>query len=177
MEDFVSRTCCFTGHRPNKFLWGYNEDHPDCLEYKRKLKDIIVSLYNEGINWFIVGGAVGFDTWAAESIIDLKKEHKDIILEVAIPCRTQDSLWPKKSKERYKNIIDNSQTLTIISHEYTNFCMQQRNDYMLKKSSVVVAGYMEGVKGGTYSTIKKARLLDKRIIVVGEKATQTKLNF
>lgn len=177
MEDFVLRTCCFTGHRPNKFPWGYDESDPRCIHYKQQLRDIIVNLYKDGINWFIVGGAVGFDTWAAEIIIDLKKEHKDIILEVAIPCRTQDSLWPKKSKDRYKNIIDNAQKLTIISHEYTDSCMQQRNEYMLKKSSVVVAGIIEGVRGGTFNTIKKARALNKKIIVVGEKEKQEEWRF
>ena len=168
MEDFVLRTCCFTGHRPNKFPWGYDENNPACKEYKNNLREIILTLYKKGINWFIVGGAVGFDMWAGEIIIDLKKEYNDIILEVAIPCRTQDSLWPKKSKERYKNIIDNAQKLTIISHEYTNTCMHQRNEYMLKKSSVVVAGYIEGVKGGTFNTINKAKKLNKTVIVVGE---------
>ena len=60
MEDFVLRTCCFTGHRPNKFPWGYDENNPACKEYKNNLKEIILSLYKKGINWFIVGGAVGF---------------------------------------------------------------------------------------------------------------------
>lgn len=169
MEDFISRTCCFTGHRPNKFPWGYKENDARFLEYKDKLKEVIVTLYSKGINWFIVGGAQGFDTWAAEIVIELKEKHKDIVLEVAIPCRTQDNLWSKKAKERYKNIIDNAQKLTIISHEYTNLCMHQRNDYMLKKSSIVVAGYIEGVKGGTYSTIKKAQRLNKKVIIIENK--------
>ena len=150
----------------------------DIYRYKESLKTIILNLYKNGINWFIVGGAIGFDTWAAEIIIDLKQKYSDIVLEVAIPCRTQDSLWSKKAKQRYQNILDNAQKLTIISHEYTPFCMQQRNEYMLKKSSIVVAGYIDGVKGGTYNTIKKAISLNKKIIIVGkENFKQEELNI
>ena len=166
MEDFIFTTCCFTGHRPNKFPWGYSETDERCISYKQKIKEVINELYLKGIRWFIIGGAQGFDTWVGEEIIELKKAHSDVIFEIAIPCRTQDALWTKKAKERYQNLIDNANKLTIISHEYTNTCMQQRNDYMLRKSSIVVAGYIEGVSGGTSTTIKKAQKQNKETDII-----------
>ena len=40
-----SKTCCFTGHRPNKLPWGDNENAPECLALKasiaRKVEEAI----------------------------------------------------------------------------------------------------------------------------------------
>ena len=44
--------------------------------------------------------------------------------------------------------------------------MSKRNDYMLNKSDIVVAGFVEGTTGGTANTIKKAQKLGKKIIFV-----------
>lgn len=33
----MGKTCCFTGHRPVKFLFKYNEQHPDCIKIKTLL--------------------------------------------------------------------------------------------------------------------------------------------
>lgn len=31
------KTCCFSGHRPNKLPWGYNEISDDCVDMIVKL--------------------------------------------------------------------------------------------------------------------------------------------
>ncbi len=60
-----SKTCCFTGHRvilPN-----------DYGKIKKELYNTIVNLIDKGVIYFGCGGALGFDTLAAETIIELKK--------------------------------------------------------------------------------------------------------
>ncbi len=60
------KTCCFTGHRciPNGSL--------DNL--KRQLKQEIEKLIQQGVIYFGTGGALGFDTLAAEAVLELKKK-------------------------------------------------------------------------------------------------------
>lgn len=36
-----SRTCCFTGHRPEKLPWGTDEGDPRCRMLKKKLYDAV----------------------------------------------------------------------------------------------------------------------------------------
>ena len=31
------KTCCFTGHRPDKLPWGEDEDDPRCLRLKQSI--------------------------------------------------------------------------------------------------------------------------------------------
>ena len=34
-------SCCFTGHRPGKLPWRYNEKDPRCLSLKRRIADAV----------------------------------------------------------------------------------------------------------------------------------------
>ena len=33
--------CCFTGHRPGKLPWRYDEGDPRCLALKRRIADAV----------------------------------------------------------------------------------------------------------------------------------------
>ena len=68
-----SMTCCFTGNRPEKLPWGNDEQHPDCLAFKRALYAQLETLVAEGYRRFICGMARGGDTWFAEAVLQLKK--------------------------------------------------------------------------------------------------------
>lgn len=146
-------TCCFTGHR-------VIQDDIEVL--KQKLSETVDMLISEGVTRFISGGALGFDTLAAEVIIEKRKE-KDIFLEIAVPCLGQDSKWNAAQKKRYKNILDNSDAVTVLSKQYITGCMHVRNRYMVDKAQVVVS-YYRGRQGGTRATFLYAQEKEKRII-------------
>ena len=95
-----SNTCCFTGHRPQKLPWGFNENSIDCIAMKEIAKiEIQNAIFNYGITHFISGMAIGFDMIAAELVLELKKDYPFITLECAIPCKEQDKLWRQEQKE------------------------------------------------------------------------------
>lgn len=166
LGEEVFSVCCFTGHRPNKFPWGNNERDIRCFKYKASIQTKVLSLINNGVYHFICGGAIGFDMYCAEIVLLLKEQYPDIKLEVAVPCENQHSLWNKDFQMRYLEILKKADIVTYVSREYTSFCMSKRNDYMLNKSDIVVAGFVEGTTGGTANTIKKAQKLGKKIIFV-----------
>lgn len=88
-------TCCFTGHRPQKLPWGYDEEWEDCVKLKIKLACEIERMRQKGITTFISGMAIGVDLWAAEIVLDLKQAYpKDMIrLYAAIPFEGQADKW------------------------------------------------------------------------------------
>ena len=45
-------TCAFTGHRPHKFPWKYNELDPGCVALKETLKEQIAKLAASGVTDF-----------------------------------------------------------------------------------------------------------------------------
>ena len=46
-------SCCFTGHRPGKLPWRYNEQDPQCLDLKRRIADAVEMAYEQGFRHFL----------------------------------------------------------------------------------------------------------------------------
>lgn len=160
-------TCCFSGHRPNDLPWKYEEKGIRLFIFKRKLKRAIVKSIKNGKRFFISGMALGVDMIAAEMIIELKKSFEKIKLVCAIPCKNQEMIWNEESIARYRNILRQSDEIYYVSmQEYKRGCMTDRNEYMIKHSSELIAAYNGKKSGGTYQTIKTARLEGLKITVV-----------
>ena len=88
------KRCAFTGYRPTKMPFGYDENDPRCIEFKARLRDTIETLIGEGYAHFISGGALGMDMFAAEAVLELKGKYPWIILEMVSPFDTQRrSFW------------------------------------------------------------------------------------
>lgn len=150
-----THTCCFTGHRPEKLPWGTREDDPRCAALKRKLSDVLEAAYGEGMRHFICGMARGCDFYFAEAVIALREKYGDVVLEAAVPCRTQADKWPEEDAGRWKNILRQCDLETMVQTEYTQGCMLRRNRYMVDHSALVIAVY-DGSSGGTRYTLDYA---------------------
>ena len=149
------KTCCFTGHRIIK--------HQDREKLQNDLNITIGKLIDKGVTTFVCGGALGFDTVASQNIIMFKKYNSLVRLVLAIPCITQGDRWNNADKETYKYIKSCSDEIYVISQEYTNECMMQRNRFMVDMSGFCVA-YFRGISGGTLNTIRYAKENNLEII-------------
>ena len=149
-------TVCFTGHRPQKLPCGFNEEHPICKKIKSQLRRLIVGVIEKkNVTRFLSGCALGTDLWAAEIVLELKKEYPNITLEAAVPCRNQTASWSIKDKERYERLLSHCDTVTVLQERYTADCMQKRNKYMVSKSDYVIAVW-NSQPSGTGKTIRYA---------------------
>ena len=45
--------CCFTGHRPGKLPWRYNEEDLRCVSLKARIADAVEAAYQEGFRHFL----------------------------------------------------------------------------------------------------------------------------
>jgi len=155
--ELVERSCCFTGHRSCKM---------SKRELEKKTLAIIEKAIDEGYTHFISGGAVGFDTVAAEQVLFLQNAGADVTLEVVIPCNDQDKKWSTRQRLRYKQILEQADYITIRNRPYGKFCMKWRNELMVFKSSLVIAYYEEGKAGGTKNTIEFAKRHKRGVIFI-----------
>ena len=149
------RSCCFTGHRPEKLPWGTDERDPRCLALKAAIRDAVAAAYDEGFRHFICGMARGCDFYFAEAVLALRAEKPDVTLEAAIPCPTQARAWPAEEQERWQALVDGSDFETMVQEHYSPACMLRRNRYMVDHSSLVIAVY-DGADGGTRRTLEYA---------------------
>ena len=113
------KSCCFSGHRPSKLPWGYDESDPRCVEFKEKLSAVIGAVYDSGIKHFICGMALGCDMYCAEAVISLKKMHSEDTLQAAVPYRGQADNWNEYNRLRYDRIIDNCDEVTVLAESYS----------------------------------------------------------
>ena len=148
-------TCCFTGHR--SILPSDRE------EITRQLEKTIVELIHAGIDRFIAGGARGFDTLAAQTVLLLRKEYPDIRLILALPCLSQTRGWCKKDIAAYETIKSQADEIVYTSQDYTRGCMHKRNRYMVDNSGICVCCWIRD-KGGTAYTVHYAEKKGLKII-------------
>ena len=57
----LGNCCAFTGHRPSKFPWKYDETDSRCVALKAVLEDQIAALVNAGFTQFLSGMAEATD--------------------------------------------------------------------------------------------------------------------
>ena len=69
-------TCAFTGHRPHRFPWKYNEADPRCAALKAVMTNQIAALADPGVTSFFSGGAAGTDCWAALIVLALREKTR-----------------------------------------------------------------------------------------------------
>ncbi len=150
------KTCCFTGHRPDKLPWGEKESDPRCRRLKESIAREAEEAYESGIRHFISGMARGADLYFAEAVLALRGRRGDVLLECARPCETQADSWPKAERVRYQSILDRCDYETLVQHNYDRFCMLRRNRYMVDRSVRLIAVYNGVPKGGTFQTLQYA---------------------
>jgi uncharacterized phage-like protein YoqJ len=151
----MSKTCCFTGHRPNK-LKGYDpKDNKELLwEIFKVVEDHID---NKGVTTFISGAALGVDTWAAKMILRVKRYSPEIKLILAIPCKNHSSKWNSESQKEWQSIVDQADEVVYVSEEeYKPYLMQKRNEWMCNMSDYIIAVH-DGSNGGTGNCVKYAQ--------------------
>ena len=148
-------SCCFTGHRPGKLPWKYNENDTRCLALKRRLADAVETAYEEGYRHFLCGMAMGCDLYFCECVLALRERHPEVTVEAAIPCPTQADTWPEVQRERYWRLVADCDFETMVSSEYAPSCMQRRDRYMVDHASLLIAAF-DGSPGGTRYTVEYA---------------------
>ncbi len=154
------KTCCFTGHRELPTGWGRRK-------LALQLKKVIVDQIEKGVLFFGAGGALGFDTLAAQTVLKLKKEYPDIKLILVLPCLTQTRGWPAADVAEYERIKAQADKVVYTSQEYTKGCMFKRNRHLVNYSSVCIC-YKTKDNGGTAYTVDYAQKQGLKIINIAE---------
>lgn len=158
-------TCCFTGHRPTKLPWGEDETSPLCRRLQFEIAARLQGIYESGYRHFICGMAAGCDLYFAEAVLALRRLRPDLTLEAAVPCLGQEKSWSEPLQRRYRELLEQCDSVTVLQPSYTPGCMQRRNRYMVERSNLLLACF-NGSSGGTMSTILLARRRGCSVIVI-----------
>ena len=151
-----SATCCFTCHR---FI------PPEKIAHVReKTSHVLDVLIRAGYCWFLAGGALGYDMLAERAVVGKRKEHPDIRLILALPCRDQTLAWLKMPRDRreeclreYQELKGQADGIVYVNDFYFDGCMRERNRFMVERSSFCVACFDGSFRSGAGQTFRMAR--------------------
>ena len=150
----------FSGHRPFYFPWKENESDPACIHLKAALEAEINKAVADGFFYFIVGGADGVDTWAAEIVLEKKKTNPEINLELAKPFADYNKHLQNDYGRRLRAIEEAADRVTVVSDgadEAADYIL--RDCYMVDASERMIIVYDDDSKGpsGTKDALLYAR--------------------
>lgn len=153
------KTVCFTGHRKISLK--------EQALVADKLEETVKKLIEMGYVYFGAGGALGFDTLAAEMVLKLKVLYPHIRLILVLPCETQAKKWNDEDKKIYYDIKSKADKSIFISQNYTNECLFKRNRHLVDNSNLCVCYYKHN-KGGTAYTVNYAISKQKLVINIAD---------
>ena len=158
--------CAFTGHRPTRYRFGYDEEHDSCIQLKTVLREQVAALIGGGITTFYSGMGLGADIWLAEIVLDMQKTHPKVQLIAVLPCETQANRWSVEQRERYFNTLAACDDVITLNTHFTPTCVQECRRYMVDRAGYLLAVYDNASRGDVAYTIRYAQEKDRNIISV-----------
>ena len=147
MPDLKKHTCCFTGHR----------DMPSDRksDIRSQLKATVERAIQNGYRFFGAGGALGFDTMAAQIVLECRQKYPHIRLILVLPCVDQTSGWKQSDIDEYERIRALADKFVYTSKIYYSGCMFKRNRHLVDNSNLCIC-YLTRQTGGTAYTVRYA---------------------
>ncbi len=139
----------FTGHRDIR-----------AADFHDRLYELLESLIvNRSADMFYAGGAAGFDTLAAQTVLELKASYPWISLVLLIPCSPEEQTrsFSSNMQDTYYDIMQSADKVEYISPHYVEGCMKERNQRLIDYADICVCCYDERRSAtGTGQTVRMA---------------------
>ena len=147
------KSACFTGHRS---LRGNLEELSE-----RLYRFIENGIHEFGLTDFYAGGAIGWDTLAAQTVLRVKEKYPQIKLHLILPCcnEEQTAKWTEEQKAEFYRILSLADEVEYISDRYYNGCMKDRNARLVELATKCCISYWnpKDFRSGTGQTVRMAK--------------------
>ena len=120
-RELRSRSCCFTGHRPEKLKRAESE-------IKKDLEEAILKAVSDGYTTFITGMARGVDIWAGQIVLRLHQDNPELRLIAALPYPGCNSRWSASWRKQYAEVLEAADLAKCISPQYSMASFQKRDE-------------------------------------------------
>ena len=149
MTDLRQRTCCFTGHRviPEK-------DLPGILE---RTEQAVRRLIEQGVVFFGVGGAIGYDTEAAKLLFRLRAtDYPQIKVILVYPFEGITNRWSDEQRAEYARLLPKYDKAVCVAQRASREAYLARDRHLINGSAYCIA-YCTRDSGGTAYTLRYDR--------------------
>lgn len=147
-------TCCFSGYRPEK-MPPTLPDHPSIpAPLYDPLCDAIRAAHQQGCTHFLSGMSRGFDLWAAQAVLLLRRELP-LHLVCILPCGGQSMGWETPWRAVHDTVCTQADAVYKLAPQYYAGCFHARNRFLADVSARLIC-YFDGHSGGTKYTVRYA---------------------
>lgn len=129
---------------------------------------MILKLASMGVVRFFTGGALGFETLAAQVVLSAREKNAAIRLALVLPCRDQAAKWPVPAVTLYESIKSRADEVIYTSDTAARGYILKRNRYMVDESDYCLT-YLTKTSGRTAQTVRYAEKTDHVVINVAER--------
>lgn len=160
-----------TGYKPHE-LGVFNDQHPGVNIIKKALKGHLSYLLDEGLEWVIVSGQLGVETWAIDVVTELKADYPQLKYAVITPFLDQEKNWNDTKKEKYQSLLTKADfQISVTKKSYEGpWQFIEKNKFVIRNSDGLLLVYDEENEGSPKfireEAIKYAEGNDYRIITI-----------
>lgn len=152
--DKRSFTCCFTGHR--NLPIGQEE------EIWKRVYARLEPLLEEGVRYFGVGGALGFDTLVAEKLLMLRESRPEIRIILVQPFPGYQSRWTPVQQAHAAAVEARVDKIVVCCQTPGREAFLARDRHLVDGSSCCIA-WCTRTTGGTAYTLRYAQKQGLRV--------------
>lgn len=138
----------------------FKENDPGVVYIKLAVKKALLELIDQGLEWVMVSGQLGVEIWAAEVVIELRKnDYPDLKLAIITPFLEQECNWSDKNKEWYQSIIQRADYVDSVTKRKYDSPSQFRlkNQFVIQKTDGLLLVYDEERDGSPKYLLQTAK--------------------
>lgn len=108
------RTIFVTGYRPHE-LGIFNDKHPGIPIIKQAIENQLRILLDGGLEWVVISGQPGVETWTAQVILSLQTEFPELKYSIITPFLDQEKNWNEQKQQSYLHIVEKADFVTSVT--------------------------------------------------------------
>ena len=152
-------SACFTGHRV----------FPQSEGLIKRLHSVLEEwICTKGITDFYAGGAIGWDTLAANIVLRLREVYPQVKLHLVLPCSSehQTAKWTSAQRSEFYRIRERADSVEYVCSSYFKGCMKERNIRLVEYADTCCFCFWDpsNFSSGTGQTVRLAN--KKQLMIV-----------
>lgn len=167
----ISKRIVVTGYKPHE-LGLFDDKNPGIGYIKKALEKKLLMLIDEGLEWVLVSGQQGVETWVTEVVLELKKEHSQLKYAVMTPFQDQEKNWNEANKEKFQSLVANADYHVSLTNKPYEAPWQfiEKDKFFLRNSDGILLVYDEENPGSPKfikkSAEKHAEKTDYKVLTI-----------
>ena len=133
-----------TGYKAHE-LGIFNDSHAGIPIIKRAIQNRLIPFLEEGLEWVILSGQQGVETWTAELVVELKKQYPQLKYAIITPFQDQEKNWNEQKQETYRNLLFQADYETSLTKKPYEAPWQfiEKNKFLIRNSDGILIVYDE----------------------------------